>query len=141
MATHVLDHREGVRPRRIAAVAAALGFGAMAVFQAALAAGAPLGEAAWGGTESQLANSERFASGVSVVFYAIAAAVVLRRAGLWGSGEGVFVRWATWFLVGATTLGAFVNVAAGQWERFLLAPLVLLLAILCLVVARTPLDD
>jgi len=40
----------GLPPVRSAAVAAAVGFLVIAAFQLALALGAPLGRAAWGGT-------------------------------------------------------------------------------------------
>ena len=40
----------------------------MIVFEAALAAGARLGEAAWGGAHAQLTTGPRFGSAVSVLF-------------------------------------------------------------------------
>lgn len=43
-------------PRRRAAAAAATAFIGMACFQAALALGAPLGNAAWGGAQAHLAT-------------------------------------------------------------------------------------
>ena len=42
------------RVARTAAVLAAIGFAGLAIFQAALAAGAPWGHAAWGGEEAHL---------------------------------------------------------------------------------------
>jgi len=41
------------RAGRAAAVAAAIGFAGIAIFQVALAAGAPWGHAAWGGAQQR----------------------------------------------------------------------------------------
>ena len=69
-------------PVRIAAVAAAVGFLIHAAFQAALALGAPLGSASWGGTyEAQLPMGLRIASGVAVGVFMLAALIVLGRGG------------------------------------------------------------
>ena len=135
--------RNGAIAKR-AARAAALGFGVLAVFQLLLAAGAPFGEAAWGGTtEGQLPTGLRVGSGISIVVYAVAAALILRRA------DGVRVRWpsravariGSWVLVGLLTLGTLANLLSqSRWERFLLAPVTGVLAGLCLVVARSAED-
>ena len=69
-------------PVRIAAVAAAAGFLLQAAFQAALALGAPLGSASWGGAyEGQLPMGLRIASGVAVGVYVLFALIVLGRGG------------------------------------------------------------
>jgi hypothetical protein len=62
-------------PARTAAVAAAVGFLTIAVFQAALALGAPLGRAAWGGTHPQAPTGLRVASAVAFGVWALAALV------------------------------------------------------------------
>ncbi|HEX2739045.1 MAG TPA: hypothetical protein VHM69_01260, partial [Rubrobacter sp.] len=107
---------------RIAAVAAALGFLVMAAFQAALALGAPLGSAAWGGAhEGQLPMGLRIASAVAVAVYSLFALLVLGRGGFQGVPlpYGV-LRWGTWVLVVLMILGMFMNVASSSgWERFL----------------------
>lgn len=122
-----------------AAIAAAVGFLAIAGFQAALALGAPLGRAAWGGTRTHLPTSLRIASAVAVVFWVLAASVVLGRAEYRVSPipEPV-ARWGTWILVGVLLLGALMNFASSSpWERFLWGPLALVLAVICFVVARS----
>ena len=53
------------RVARTAAVLAAIGFAGLAVFQAALAVGAPWGHAAWGGEEAHLSATQRGASAVA----------------------------------------------------------------------------
>lgn len=107
------------------------------VLQLALIAGAPLGHAAWGGTATQLPQSLRLASAVTILIYVLGAVLVLRRAGFpirWISP--VFAHWGTWALVIILTLSALANfLSQSPWERFLLAPTALLLAVLCLIVA------
>ena len=88
-------------PARGAATVAAVGFLMIAGFQAALALGAPFGRAAWGGSRTHLPRSLRFASAIAVVFWLLAALVVLGRAGFEISPVlDVVARWGTWILVG-----------------------------------------
>ena len=123
---------------RTLAVIAAVGFVAIAVFQAALAFGAPLGRAAWGGTRAQLPSSLRVASGIAAVFWSFAAAVVLARARVGATFvPDLVARWGTWILVVVLAIGAVMNAASSSpWERYLWAPLALGLAMLCFFVAR-----
>jgi hypothetical protein len=120
---------------RRAAQAATIGFAALAVFQAALVAGAPLGRAAWGGADAHLMMAQRVGSAVSVGFYIVAIVVVRGRAA--GRQERRY-RWGAWALAVLLGLAAIANIASeSQWENFLLAPVALVLAALCVVVART----
>lgn len=52
----------------------------MIAFEVALAAGARLGDAAWGGAHAQLSAAQRFGSAVSVLSYAAAMIIVRGRA-------------------------------------------------------------
>ena len=122
----------------VPAVLAAVGFLAIALFQAALALGAPLGTAAWGGTHpGALPPKLRVASAFACSFWLFAALVVLER----GGSEIVslpptLARWGTWVLVVLLPIGAIMNFAsASRWERFVWGPIALVLAGLCLVVA------
>jgi hypothetical protein len=128
----------GFQFARTAAVIAAVGFSAIAAFQLALALGAPLGRAAWGGLHVRLPAGLRIASAFAVLFWAIAALVVLGRAGYQMTPLPFgFTRWGTWILVGLLPLGALMNFASrSNWERFLWGPVALILALLCLIVAR-----
>jgi hypothetical protein len=124
---------------RVAAIVAAVGFAALAAFQLLLAAGAPLGKAAWGGTtEGQLPTALRVGSALSILVYAVAAALILRRSGLpvrWVSQP--VARIGSWVLVALLVLGALANFASqSPWERFVFGPVTLVLAGSCLVVAR-----
>lgn len=121
----------------LAAVAAAIGFLAIAAFQAALALGAPLGHAAWGGANAELPNAYRVASGFAVAVWILAAAIVLGRAGLRALLPSGFVHWGTWTLVAMSLLAALMNFASSSpWERFIWGPVALIETGLCLVVAR-----
>jgi hypothetical protein len=121
-----------------AAILAAIGLGFVAAFQLAIALGAPLGRASWGGTHAGVPPPKlRIASGVAAVVWAAAALVVLGRADL-GPLSGGFLRWAAWVLVGVLVLGALTNVASrSRWERFGWAPFTAVLALLCGIVATS----
>ena len=122
---------------RTAGLLAALGFVGIAAFQVALAVGAPLGRAAWGGAHEVLPTSLRIASAVAVGIWLLAALVVAARAGasIVPLPAGV-ANWGTWLVAGLLLVGAVMNVASSSpWERFGWAPLALLLAGLCLIIA------
>lgn len=129
-------------PARTTAVVTAVGFGAIALFQTALALGAPLGRAAWGGGHpGVLPVGLRIASAVAIVIWTFAMVLVLERAGfsLVSLPAGV-ARWGTWVLVGLLVLGALMNLASpSPWERFLWGPVGIALAWLTLSLARTDL--
>jgi hypothetical protein len=123
---------------RRSAVVAGVGFAGLIVFQLALVAGAPFGRASWGGTHRVLTASLRLGSVATVVLYALAALVILRRAGYPISRiSDVLARRAAWAVVVILTLSAVANFASGSaWERFAMAPIALILAALSFVVAR-----
>jgi hypothetical protein len=107
--------------------AAAIGAGAIllgfAGLQIALAAGAPLGEHVWGGTQERvLPTGMRVAAGGAAVALTAAAGVVVRRAGLTGRPA----RWlspATWAIAGYLALNTAGNLASSSdVERWLFGP-------------------
>jgi hypothetical protein len=117
-----------------AAVAAAVGLVGVALFQLVLASGASAGRAAWGGSRASLSPALRIGSAIA------AALIVLGRAGYWAphGWSGLF-RWGTWALVPLLALSALANFASkSRWEKAILGPLALLLALLCLAVALGP---
>jgi hypothetical protein len=121
-------------PMRRAAQAATIGFAALMVFQAALAAGAPLGDAAWGGAHAHLTTAERVGSAISVFIYLAAMLVARGRAA--GREERRY-RWGIWALAALLGIAGVMNLASeSRWENLLLAPVGVVLAALCLVVAR-----
>jgi hypothetical protein len=116
-----------------AAHAATIGFAALAVFEAALAAGAPLGDAAWGGSAPELTTGQRVASAVTAALWIAAIVVVRGRAA--HKAERRY-RWGTWGLVALLGVSGLLNAASeSSWENYLLAPAALVLAGLCGVVA------
>ena len=123
---------------QLVAVIAATGLGAVALFQLAIAMGAPVGRASWGGThDGVLPRNLRAASAVATIVWALAALVILGRADI-GVLSGSVTRWAAWVLVGVLVLGTVMNAASkSPWERFGWAPFTFALAVLCAVVARS----
>src|SRR5688572_27514975 len=132
-----MDGLSDLAPASFAALAAAVGFLTIAAFQIALALGAPLGRAAWGGAHERLPARLRIGSAVAVLIWLLAALIVLTRGGLAVVQlPSALVVWGTWALVVLNVLGAIVNVASSSpWERFGWAPFALILAILCLILA------
>lgn len=133
----------GRRTARRAAVLATIGFGVIAIFQAVLAAGAPLGHAAWGGESAELSTGQRIGSVISVVVWLCAALVVLGRAGFWARASDTrLFRWGTWFFAGISAISALVNFASrSRWENVVWGPIALILAVLCATVARSATRD
>jgi hypothetical protein len=118
---------------RRAAQAATIGFAALAAFETALAAGAPLGAAAWGGSGAHLTSGQRVASAITAAFWVAAIAVVRGRAARRTERR---YRWGTWGLVALLGVSGLLNVASvSAWEHYLLAPVALVLAGLCGLVA------
>lgn len=124
---------------RTAAVIVAAGLLLISAFQLALALGAPLGRAAWGGTHDRLPTRLRRSSALAVVIWLVATAVVLARADyVTLPGPSELVTAGTWVVVVLLGLGAIVNVASSSpWERFGWGPLAGILAALGLVVATS----
>ena len=122
---------------RAAGVSAALGFLLVAGFQVALALGAPLGRAAWGGIHDRLPSGLRIASAFAAVFWTGAGLVILILAGYEPVPIPLTVpAWVAWALFGLLALGALMNLASkSKWERFLMSPVSLVLSLCCLVVA------
>ena len=122
-----------------AAIVATVILGGLAVFQAGLAAGRPWGRLAWGGRHEVLPTRLRIGSAVSIVLYALFAAVVLTAAGLARLLPQGFADVAIWVLVGYFALGIVLNgVSRSRAERAVMTPVVLVLALCCLVVALDP---
>lgn len=120
-----------------AGAAAAAGFVVLACFQVALAAGAPLGRAAWGGAHDRLPRRLRVGSAVAAGVWVVAAVVILEGAGHDVSPMGIHGgALGAWGLFVLLALGALMNLASkSRWERFLMSPFAALLSVLCLIIA------
>jgi len=113
----------------LAAVVVSVLLAGLAVFQVALIAGAPLGRFAWGGQSEVLPTTLRIGSAVSVVSYAVIAWLV------WRAVEQPENGWI-WAITAFFGVGVLMNAASrSRPERFVMTPIVLLLAVSCLVIA------
>jgi hypothetical protein len=120
----------------VAAVVAYVLLAALAGFQIALAAGAPLGRLAWGGKNRVLPRGLRIGSVVSVVLYALFAwlisAAVARATdvGDYAAHPGI------WILTAYFGIGVLANLASrSRPERFVMTPVAALLCGCCLLIA------
>lgn len=114
---------------------------ALGVFQAALAAGAPAAQYAWGGRFSgSLPDSLRWASLAALPMLAVAAWVILARADLARPGSGARpIRGGAWAITALLALNVLGNLAsASAAERHVMAPLALMLLAGCAIVASSP---
>ena len=122
-----------------AAVLAAALFLAMAVFQVALALGAPLGQHVLGGRNAGvLPRGLRIASVVAAAILTGAAAIVLARANLigWPSQAAALLAPACWIVAGYMALNTLGNLkSTSRIERTFLAATTAALAVLCGFVA------
>lgn len=108
---------------------AALG---LAAFQVALAAGAPWGEAAWGGQQAQPGPGLRAASAGAAAIWVGAAATVARRVGLrtWTPVPDRWLGRATGIVAGYAGLGTLMNLASrSDLERGVMTPVALVIAV------------
>lgn len=119
---------------QLAAVAACLILAALAVFQAALIARAPLGRFAWGGQHEVLPAKLRIGSATSIVLYVLIGYVALAKADLARPlvSEG-FTDVTSWVLTGYFALGIVLNgISRSKPERLVMTPTVLVLTALYL---------
>jgi len=109
-------------------------------FQLALAAGLPLGQAAWGGQYRVLPMRLRLGSFAAAALLGLAMWVVLARAGLVEPGpESLTIRIATWVFGSYLVLNTLGNLASkNSLERKVMTPLAFLLAVCFFVVACAP---
>jgi hypothetical protein len=110
----------------------------LALFQIALAAGAPWGRFAWGGAQAKLPVALRIGSVVSLLIYSACAVIVSDRAKLIDvvgddvSGVGA------WVVAGFLSLGVVMNaISRSKPERFTMTPVALVLAASAYVVAAS----
>lgn len=112
----------------------------LALFQAALALGAPLGAFAWGGQHRRLPTKLRIGSVVAICIYAMFIIVALQRTGLidWPL-NGDWIVPAAWVVVAYLSLGVPLNaISRSRPERLVMTPVVVLLLGLSLAVALAP---
>jgi hypothetical protein len=119
-----------------AAIAATAILFGLALFQAALVAGKPLGHLAWGDKHRVLPMRLRVGSALSVAVYVAIAAVLLDRADLISVMHDDTARIAAWVIAAYFVIGIGMNAASrSKPERYLMTPIVLLLAVLSVITA------
>ena len=111
--------------------------GALAVLQALLIAGQPLGRFAWGGQHRVLPTKLRIGSAVSIVLYALFALIILARAEQASAGIGAGpTDVGIWALTAYFVVGIGMNaISRSRPERLVMTPVALVLAVVCLVLA------
>jgi hypothetical protein len=131
-----------MRSGRHAAPVAAGILALLVCFQLLLAAGLPLGRAAWGGGHRVLPSTLRLSSLVAAVILAAAAWAVLARADRVGPGsDSTFVRIAVWVLGAYFALNTVMNILSqSPAERWLMAPVAAVLAVCFFLVALAVAD-
>lgn len=108
----------------------------LAVFQVALALGAPIGRFAWGGEHRVLPARLRVGSAVSTALYVVFGAVVLDRVGLISVVPDPTAQIGVWVIAAVFLLAAIPNlISRSKPERYLMAPLTLVLSGLSAAVA------
>jgi|SRR5690606_31388213 len=108
-------------------------------FQIVLAAGAPWGEYAMGGSyPGQFPLELRIAAIVQAVILALLALVVLSRAGITLPKWSKTSRWLIWFVVAFSTISLVLNVITpSAGERAIWGPIALIMLISSIIVAVT----
>lgn len=120
----------------IAAVALTVMLGLLAIFQIALAAGAPLGKFAWGGQHAILSLSLRFGAASAVLRYAFVAFIALDRSGIIAVLPDEFSFWVMWIVVAHLGLSVILSLlSASKYEKMTLAPYTLVMGLLSLLIA------
>lgn len=119
----------------IAAAIALSAIGLLAVFQAALACGAPLGQFAWGGKSRVLPVKLRIGSIVAIAIYALFAAFALSKVGWVMMIENqLVVQIGLWVITVYLMLMILANaVSRSQYERYTMTPITILLVICFLI--------
>lgn len=125
--------------KKYAALVASLFLALMCCFQLLLAAGLPLGRAAWGGQYEVLPMQLRFGSLAAVGILGAAIWLIRARAGLARPGaKPVGIRVATWVFACFLILNTLGNLASrSPVERSVMTPTSLLVA-LCFVIVALP---
>ncbi len=109
----------------------------LAVFQASLIGGAPLGEYAWGGRERVLPRKLRASSAIAILLYLLFAAIALAHAGVVTLFPGTpVIRVAMWVIAVYLLLGVVMNaMSRSVKERSVMTPVSLVLGGLALALA------
>ena len=108
-------------------------------FQLLLALGKPMGRAAWGGEHRVLPTNLRWSSLAAVFILALAAWMVLARAGLVLPGANVLaIKILTWVFTGYFLFNTIMNILSkSPLERFIMTPAAVVIVVCFAWVARS----
>jgi hypothetical protein len=121
-----------------AAILATVILAGLGLFQAALAAGAPLGRFAWGGQRDKLPAAFRAASAATIPLFGLMAIVLLDRAGVTSVLPDSAARIGAWVIVAYMVAGTVMNLMSrSRSERSVMMPVAAALAILSAIVAAS----
>ena len=110
--------------------------GALALFQAALIAGAPIGRFAWGGQHRVLPRGFRIGSVVAIVLYVLFALIILQRALVLPSLPEPLVSVGVWVVLTYFILGIGMNaISRSKPERYTTVPVTIVLTVLSFFIA------
>ena len=109
---------------------------ALAIFQLALAFGAPLGRFAWGGQHRVLPVRLRIGSAIAIVIYAVIVLIAFDRVGAIDVLPDVFAVVAMWVVFAYFALGIVMNaVSRSKPERYVMVPVTIVLTVLSFFIA------
>lgn len=109
---------------------------ALAILQAALISGAPIGQFAWGGQHKVLPAKLRIGSVVAIILYTLFALLLTDKAGLIDVVSDSVANIGIWIVTVYLISGVLLNaISRSKSERLVIAPVTLVLAISFLVVA------
>ncbi|WP_065570067.1 hypothetical protein [Microbacterium oleivorans] len=108
----------------------------LAIFQIALALGAPLGRFAWGGQHRVLPAKLRIGSLVSVLIYALIAVLAWDRVRAIDVVPDVVAQVGVWVVFAYFVLGILMNaISRSKPERNMMVPVSIVLAVLSFLIA------
>ena len=108
----------------------------LAIFQLALALGAPLGRFAWGGRHRVLPARLRVGSVVSILIYGLIAIIAWDRVGAIDVFAAPISEVGMWVVFGYFALGIPMNaISRSKPERYTMVPVSIVLAVLSFLIA------
>jgi len=121
----------------IVAIIACVLFVLMSIFQLLLALGLSLGRLTYGGKYEKLPKNLRIVSLIAVGIFVFTIIIVLERAGLITIfNNTLLTAIVIWILGGYSTLNTIMNaVSKSQWEKRIMTPISLTIAVCCFIVA------
>jgi hypothetical protein len=109
---------------------------ALAIFQLALALGAPLGRFAWGGQHEVLPARLRVGSLIAIVIYAVIVVIAYGRLDAIDVLPLAFATVAMWVVFAYFLIGIAMNaVSRSRPERFVMVPVTIVLTVLSFFIA------